>query len=147
MKIGREILKILKAQLGHYRSMGQAVSKQTAYIEAMDVGGLTTGTSEVRGLMRKIRDLEATLRPLRQGWTALGLDRPVAEKREIETVVASIRGLIAEVQEVKDRNAGLLKRSMGGVRKQMTGLNVQSKATRAYYRQPPQAARFIDKSN
>ena len=147
METGREIAKLLKVQVGHYRSMKQAVEKQTAYIDAMDVGGLTAGACEVRGLMRKIRDLDAGLRPLRQSWSTLGIDRPAPERREIEALIASIRMLITEIQEVKNQNTSLLTRSMERFRKQMAGLNTQSRAARAYHRRPAQAARFVDRSN
>ena len=147
MDTGREILKLLKAQQDHYLALKQAVQKQTTHIEAVDIGRLTAGTSEARGLMRKIRDLEAALRPLRQSWSTLSVDGPPSERREIHTIIASIRGHILEIQEVKDRNTSLLSRSMEAVRKQMAGLNSQSKAARAYYRRPTQPARFIDKSN
>ena len=147
MDTGREILKLLKAQQEHYLALKQAVQKQTTHIEAVDIGGLTAGTSEVRGLMRKIRDTEVALRPLRQSWSTLGIDRSPSERREIHTIIASIRAHILEIQEVKDRNTSLLSRSMDKIRKQMAGLNSQSKAARAYYRRPTQAARFIDKSN
>ena len=65
--VGLQIKALLEMQLKHYRAMKQTVAKQTAYIEAMDIGGLMASTAETRALMRKIRDLEADLRPLRQG--------------------------------------------------------------------------------
>ena len=145
--VGREILELLRLQQGHYGALKQAVEKQTAHIEATDIGRLTSGTSEVRGLMRKIRDAEADLRPLRQSWSSLGHDRPPAEQREIDALVASIRELIVEIQETKNRNADLLKGAMDRVRKQMAGLNSQAKAAQAYRPRPARAARFVDKAN
>ena len=97
--------------------------------------------------MRKIRDAEADLRPLRQSWSSLGHDRPPAEQREIDALVASIRELIVEIQETKNRNADLLKGAMDRVRKQMAGLNSQAKAAQAYRPRPARAARFVDKAN
>jgi len=147
MELGSKILKLLHEQVSHYVNMKDAVQKQTAYIEAMDVARLTSGSSEVRGLMRKIRDLEVSLTPLRHSWGSLGSDRPVVEKRAMDEVVDKIRELIGEIQEVKDRNASMIKQSMVDVRKQLTDLNSQSKAVRAYFqRRPGQAARFVDKA-
>ena len=58
--VGQEIIELLRLQQGHYNALKQAVEKQTAHIEATDIGRLTSGTFEVRGLMRKIRDVELT---------------------------------------------------------------------------------------
>ena len=147
IETGRKILALLEAQLGHYRAMKHAVEKQGTYIEVGDIGGLTTGTAEVRGVMRKIRDLEVDLRPLRQSWQNLGLDRPLVEKRQVDACVGKIRTQIEEIQAIKDGNAAMLERSMDVLRKEMTGFKSRSKATRAYYRRPAPAARFIDRSN
>ena len=149
IEIGQKIAALLETQQGHYLSMKQAVEKQRAYIEAMDIGGLTVGTAETRSLMRKIRDLEAELRPLRQSWQNLGLDRPVTEKRAIDGLVQEIRGLIESIQEAKDENQTLLERSMEEVRAQMTGLKTRTRASQAYHQRPgaPTTARFVDRSN
>ncbi len=147
MSIGQDILNLLKSQLGNYKSMKLAVDKQTGFITESDVGGLLTGTSEVRSLMRKIRDKEAALRPLRQSWTSLGIDRPVVEKREIDTLVAAIRGIIGTIKVTRDQNAELLETSLDSVKKQMAGLKSQAKVTKAYYPKPKADARFIDQSN
>jgi len=146
---GQKIKTLLDSQLGYYRAMKLAVEKQTAYIEAMDIGGLTAGTSETRSLMRKIRDIEATLRPLRQSWNNLGIDRPVVEKRLIDDVIVDIRALIESIQSVKDHNQTLLERSMEEVRQQMTGLKKRQQMSKAYQPKPQVAAsaRFIDQSN
>lgn len=145
--IGQEILKHLKAQETLYRAMKQAVERQTVHIETMDIGGLTVGTGEVREMMRKIRDLEAVLRPLRQSWAGLGIDRPASDVRAIEAQIGLLRLLIEEIQALKERNQGMLGRSMEAVRKQMSGLNVQSRAARSYVRAQAQAARFIDRAS
>ncbi|MFT5366215.1 MAG: hypothetical protein ACI8V2_001162 [Candidatus Latescibacterota bacterium] len=146
--VGQKINTLLNTQFGHYRSMKQAVEKQTAYIEAMDIGGLTAGASETRSLMRKIRDLEAELRPLRQGWNNLGWDRPVMEKRLIDGIIDEIRAMIEEIQTVKNYNQTMLERSMEGVRQQITGLKKQTQVSKAYQPRPRVAtpARFIDRS-
>lgn len=146
--VGQKIKTLLETQCEYYRSMKQAVEKQTAYIEAMDIGGLTAGTSETRSLMRKIRDLEAELRPLRQSWNNLGLDRPVMEKRQIDVLIGEMRALIEAIQTTKDHNQVLLERSMDGVRQQMTGLKKRKKMSKAYQPKPQgtRVARFIDRS-
>ncbi|MCZ6632059.1 MAG: flagellar export chaperone FlgN [bacterium] len=147
MDTGYQINMFLEEQLDHYQSMKQVVEKQTRFIEVMDIGGLTVGTSEMRGLMRKSRDIEAALRPFRQSWNNLGLDQPVKEKRRMEGLVYAIREQIEQIQEIKDRNKLLLEKSMEGVRKQMTGLETGAQATRAYVKRAAPAARFIDRSN
>ena len=81
--------------------------------------------------MRKIRDLEAELRPLRQSWNNLGLDRPVMEKRQIDGVIDEIREMIASIQTVKNHNQALLERSMDGVRQEMTGLKKRKQISNA----------------
>lgn len=146
--VGQKIKTLLETQVKHYCAMKQAVEKQTAYIEALDIGGLTAGTSETRALMRKIRDLEAELRPLRQSWNNLGLDRPVVEKRQIDALIEDIRALITTIQQVKDHNQGLLERSMGQVRQEMTGLRKRKKIAHAYQSKPrlQAQARFIDRA-
>jgi len=145
--IGQDILRLLNLQQGYYVALKQAIQRQTVYIEAMDTGRLTAGTSEVRGVMRKIRDVEARLRPLRQSWGTLGIDRPAPERREIDALSASMRALITEIQDTKEHNENLLEAGMRQVRKQMAGLNSHSKAAQAYFRRPAQAARFVDKAN
>jgi len=150
METGQEILKVLKKQRGHYVAMGEAVDKQTAQIEAMDIGGLAAGASEVRGLMRKIRDIEAGFRPLRQSWGARTVSRPSSEQDAIETIVEEIKDLISDIQKTKDRNSTLLKKRMSSLKAQMTGLQTQAKAARAYgapLAPKETAARFIDKLN
>lgn len=149
METGREIVEYLKVQQGHYAAMKEAVAQQAAFIEQRNIGALAAGAAEVRGLMRKIRDVEARLRPLRQSWASQGLDRPVALKREVDALIAGLRGQITEIQEIKDRNQALLKGSMEQVRKEMAGLKSQSRVARAYYQRAPvaQQARFIDRSN
>ena len=148
IEVGQKIMLLLESQVAHYQSMKQAIEKQSAYIEVMDIGGLTAGTAETRALMRKIRDLEAELRPLRQSWKNLGLDRPVNEKRKIDLQVAQIRALIEAIQEKKDENKAHLEQSMEALRSQMTGLNTSTQAAQAYHRRSPSSApaRFIDKS-
>ena len=147
--VGMQIKALLDKQLTHYRAMKQVVERQTGYIEAMDIGGLTASTAETRALMRKIRDIEADLRPLRQGWNNLGLDRPVVIKRQIDAQIEELRELIEGVQAAKDRNKAMLERSMEDVRKQMTGLKLRKHASQAYRGRPAAkpAARFIDRSN
>ena len=147
MEVGKAIIKHLRAQEDHYLSIKQAVEKQTGFITAMDIGRLTSGTTEVRGLMHKIKDLETSVRPLRQVWANLGIDRPVSDQREIESQIVSIRALIDSIQEVKERNTSLLVKSMDEVRGQLVGLNSRSTAARAYHVGKPKTARFIDKSN
>lgn len=131
----------------HFLLMLQAVKKQTSNIEEMEIGGIVTTTSELRSLMKKIRDIEAKLRPLQQKWLKLDENCWATENQKIDKIVSTIRDLISQVQVVKDKNKNLLKQSIDGVRKQLTGLNAHSKVTRAYYPQLPQNARFIDKSN
>ena len=148
MKTGKEIASRLKDQLGHYVAMRLAVERQTGFIRAKDVGGLVSGATEVRGLMRKIRDLEASLRPLRQTWMSRAVDRPVNEQQEIEDLISSIRENIEAIQGLKDENESLLKEAMAETKKEMAGLRSQSQAARAYQgRQPDRHARFVDKSN
>jgi hypothetical protein len=146
--LGQKIRILLDKQLGHYNAMNQAVEKQTAYIEAMDVGGLTAGASETRSLMRKINDLEAELRPLRQSWNNLGMNRPVLEKRLIDRVIESMRVEIESIQAVKNRNQAMLEKSMGSVRQQLTGLKKRKQVSNAYKpREKSMAsARFVDRS-
>lgn len=145
---GQKITDILELQVGHYRAMKYAVEKQTVFIETMNLGGLTAGASETRALMRKIRDLEADMRPFRQTWQNLGLDRPVFEKRKIDTQIDEIRTLIESIQEIKNKNTTMLEEAMAGVHRQMTGLKARATAHRAYQRRPVKvpAARFIDRS-
>jgi hypothetical protein len=146
---GQKIKTLLDTQLGYYQAMKLAVEKQTAYIEAMDIGGLTAGASETRSLMRKIRDIEATLRPLRQSWNNLGMDRLVVVKRQIDDIIVDIRTLIESIQTVKNHNQVILERSMEDVRQQMTGIKKRQKISKAYQPKPQVAApaRFIDQSN
>jgi len=148
IEVGQKIMLLLESQVGHYQSMKQALEKQAAYIEAMDIGGLTAGASETRALMRKIRDLEADLRPLRQSWRDLDWDRPVNEKRKIDALVDEIRALIESIQKIKDENKTNLEQSMEQLRAQMTGLKTSTQATQAYHRRPATGspARFIDQS-
>ena len=150
MDTAKEILKVLGSQREHYVAMREAIDKQTAYIEAMDIGRLTAGASQVRSLMRKIRDLDARFRPLRQSWTARSVERLPSREEAIDLAVTEIKSLIGSIQESRDRNATLLKQNMSRLKVQMTGLETQAKAALAYGgkaapKEPP--ARFIDKSN
>lgn len=148
MKTGKEIVERLKTQLGHYADMEAAVERQTGFIQARDIAGLAAGASEVRGLMRKIRDLDASLRPLKQSWNSRAVDRGAEERQEIDGLITSIRQRIEAIQALKDRNETLLKEAMGKVRSEMTGLRSQSRAARAYQgRGGRRPARFVDKSN
>lgn len=148
MKTGQEIVEKLKKQLGHYAAMKQAVDRQTAFIQARDVGGLAAGAGEVRGLMRKIRDLDASLRPLRQSWNSRAVDHGSDVKEEIDTLISSIREGIQAIQAVRNRNEAMLKETMGKLRSDLNGLRSQSRAARAYQsRGPRRTARFVDKSN
>ena len=147
-RTGQEIVARLKTQLGHYLAMKQAVERQTGFIQAQDVGGLTSGTSEVRALMRKIRDLEASLRPFKQSWNSRAVDHAADEKLQIDDLVSSIRENIEAIQGIRDRNETLLKEAMGQTRSEINGLKSQSKAARAYRgRSENRQARFVDKSN
>lgn len=128
--------------------MKQTVEKQAVCIRGKDIGGLTAGATETRALMCKIRDIEADLRPFRQSWYTLGLDRPVVEKKQIDALIDDIRLLIETIQEIKNENVALLERSMGDVRQEMTGMKARTHARRAYQQRPaPMSdARFIDRS-
>ena len=98
--------------------------------------------------MRKIRDLEASLRPLRQSWNSRAVDRGSGEQQEVESLIASIRESIVGIQEVRGRNETMLKTALGDVRAEMNGLKSRSRAAKAYQspaRRPQ--ARFVDKSN
>ena len=148
MKTGKEIVEKMRAQLGHYAAMKLAVDNQTAFIQAKDIDGLASGASEVRGLMRKIRDLEASLRPLRQSWNSRAVDRGSGERQEVESLIASIRESIVGIQEVRGRNETMLKAALGDVRAEMNGLKSRSHAARAYQSPARRSqARFVDKSN
>lgn len=145
---GQKIKAILETQLTNYREMKQAVEKQTIFIENTNLNGLAACASETRALMRKIRDLDAELRPLRQTWYNLGLDRPVIEKRQVDVLVDEVRAVIESIQEIKNKNTSLLEDAKEKVHAQMTGMKVRTTASRAYQRRPVQApaARFIDRS-
>lgn len=150
METGQEILKVLSRQRGHYVAMRDVVEKQTVHIRGFDIGGLTAGASEARGLMRKIRDLEAKFRPLRQSWGARTVDRPASQQDAIELAVTEIKDLIGDIQKTREQNTRMLKKNMAGLKAQMTGLESQTKAAKAYGTKPATkapAARFIDTSN
>ena len=150
MDTGKELVKLLEAQKRHYRALKDVVVRQTTHIEAMDVGALASDTAEVRGLMRKVRDMEVSIRPLRQSWGTMGLDRAPADRRRVETVVGAVRSTVEEIQEIKDRNATMLQDRMVDLKKQMAGLEHQGKAAHAYYGPPRNAgatpSKFIDQS-
>ena len=65
MDTGKELIRMLVEQKDHYDALKHVVVRQATHIETMDVGKLASDTAEVRGLMRKVRDLEASIRPLR----------------------------------------------------------------------------------
>ena len=150
METGKEIISRLEDQQDHYLSLREAMRRQTRHIQAKDVVGLTTDTVEVRELMMKVRDIEVSLRPLRQSWNNLGLDRVPGERRKIDALVVSIRELLEEIQADKDENSRLLKDGMKDLRSQLTGLEKQSNAAKAYYGRPGARAsgvsKFIDKA-
>ena len=150
METGQELIKRLTVQQSQYGALKDAVTRQSAHIRAMDVGGLTTDMTEIRSLMRKVRDLEADLRPLRQSWHSLGLDRSPSERREVDDIVDAIRETVDEIQALKGENETLLKARMGDLRKEMAGVQTQGRAARAY--QGPKTpevsapkAKFIDR--
>ena len=150
METGQELIKRLTRQESQYQTLNNAVRRQATHIRAMDIGGLTTDMAEIRSMMRKVKDLEVDLRPLRQSWHSLGLDRAPAERREVDTLVDSIRSIVDEIQTSKDENATLLKARMGDLRKDMAGLQTQGKAALAYQGPKPtgratNAAKFIDR--
>tara|TARA_Y100000588_G_scaffold350741_1_gene402071 strand:+ start:87 stop:542 length:456 start_codon:yes stop_codon:yes gene_type:complete len=151
MDTGKELIRMLAEQKDHYDALKHVVVRQATHIETMDVGKLASDTAEVRGLMRKVRDLDASIRPLRQSWGNMGLDRDPADRRDVESVVGEVRGVVEEIQEIKDRNATMLQERMGDLRKQMAGLQTQGKAAHAYYGPrksggiPP--SKFIDQAS
>ena len=150
METGQELIRRLTIQQGQYQALKEAVARQATHIGAMDVAGLTTDVAEIRSLMRKVRDLEADLRPLRQSWHSLGLDRSPAERREADELVDGIRETVEEIQTTKAENETLLKARMGELRKEMSGLQTQGKAALAYQGPRPAqnaktAPKFIDK--
>ena len=150
METGQELIKRLTRQESQYLALKEAVIRQATHIRAVNVGGLTTDMAEIRSLMRKVRDLEADLRPLRQTWHSLGLDRSPIERRGVEALVDSIREIVDEIQTAKGENETLLKSRMGDLRKEMSGLQTQGKAALAYQGTKPteraaHAAKFIDR--
>ena len=150
METGQELIKRLTVQQKHYGDLKEAVVRQSTHIRAMDVAGLTTDMTEIRSLMRKVRDLEAGLRPLRQSWHSLGLDRMPSERREVDDLVDGIRDRVEEIQELKGENETLLKARMGDLRKEMSGVQTQGKAALAYQGtkpadRGPAPAKFIDR--
>ena len=143
-----EIIQHLKSQQIHYEAMRAAVEMQTGFIQSRDVGGLIAGTAEVRGIMRKIRDLEAKLRPLRQTWSTLGHERRLGSKTEIQDLVEILRAKILQIQEIKGKNQELLEGSMASLQKDLGQMKSKSKAAIAYHHRPKEdQARFIDRSN
>jgi chromosome segregation ATPase len=147
MEIGKELIERLTRQEGQYTGLKQAVMRQAIHIQVMDIGGLTT---DIRSLMRKVKNLETDLRPLRQSWHSLGLDRLPAERREVDDLVEAIRNLVEEIQTVKGENETLLTSHMAGIRKEMSGLQTQGKAAMAYQNPRPtklakSGAKFIDR--
>jgi len=150
METGQELIKRLTVQQGQYQALKDAVMRQATHIHAMDVAGLTTDMTEIRSLMRKVRDLEAGLRPMRQSWHSLGLDRMPSERREVDDLVDGIRETVEEIQTIKGENEVLLKSRMGDLRKEMSGLQTQGKAALAYQGPKPVAQqtpvpKFIDR--
>ncbi len=138
METGQELIRRLTRQQDQYLALKDAVTRQAGNIRVMDVGGLTTDMTEIRSLMRKVRDLEADLRPLRQSWHSLGLDRDPSERRAVDTLVDSIRNAVEEIQTAKGENETLLKTRMGDLRKEMSGVQTQGRAALAY--QGPKAS-------
>ena len=150
METGQELIKRLTVQHNHYGALKDAVTRQSAHIRAMDVVGLTTDMTEIRSLMKKVRDLEAGLRPLRQSWYSLGLDRSPAERRSVDELAERIRDKVEEIQSLKGENETLLKARMGDLRKEMSGVQTQGKAALAYQGSKPaergaNPSRFIDR--
>ncbi len=150
METGQELIKRLTIQESQYRALKDAVTRQATHIRAMDIGGLTTDMAEIRSLMRKVKDLEVDLRPLRQSWHSLGLDRLPIERRGVEALVDGIREIVDEIQAAKGKNETLLKARMGDLRKEMSGLQTQGNAALAYQgRKPAERAapkpKFIDR--
>ena len=150
METGQELIERLTCQEGQYASLKEALVRQTTHIRAMDIGGLTTDMTEIRSLMRKVKNLEADLRPLRQSWHSLGLDRLPVERREVDDLVGNIREFVEEIQTIKGENETLLTSHMAGIRKEMSGVQTQGKAALAY--QGPRSAelaksgaKFIDR--
>ncbi|HAA75291.1 TPA: hypothetical protein DCE37_09245 [Candidatus Latescibacteria bacterium] len=150
MDTGQNLIARLNIQQDQYLALKDAVTRQATHIRAMDVAGLTTDMAETRSLMRKVRDLEADLRPLRQSWHSLGLDREPSERRVVDELVDNIRETVEEIQAIKAENETLLKSRMGDLRKEMSGLQTQGKAALAY--QGPKSteraappAKFIDR--
>lgn len=150
MDTGKELVKLLEAQKRHYSALKDVVVRQTTHIEAMDVGKLASDTAEVRDLMRKVRDMEVSIRPLRQSWGNMGLDRDPSDRRSVDTVVGAVRSTVEEIQEIKAHNATMLQERMGDLKKQMAGLQHQGKAAHAYYGPPKNGcvppSKFIDQS-
>ena len=64
METGQELITRLVCQRSQYDALKEAVMRQTAHIQVLNVEGLTTDLTEIRSLMRKVRDLEADLRQL-----------------------------------------------------------------------------------
>ena len=150
METGQELIKRLKVQQDHYGALRDVVTRQTTHIKDSDVAGLTTDMAEIRALMRKVRDMEAGLRPLRQSWHSLGLDRGHSERQEVDDLVSAIRETVDEIQSLKGENETLLKSRMGDIKKEMAEVRTQGKAAIAY--QGPRSAersappaRFIDR--
>ena len=105
METGQELIRRLTIQQGQYQALKEAVARQAAHIGAMDVAGLTTDMAEIRSLMRKVRDLEADLRPLRQSWHSLGLDRSPSERREADELMESLEHLEQQIAELDAKMA------------------------------------------
>ena len=150
METGQELITRLVCQRSQYDALKEAVMRQTSHIQVLNVEGLTTDLTEIRSLMRKVRDLEADLRPLRQSWHSLGLDRDPAERREVDQLVEGIRETVEEIQTVKSENETILKSRTADLRKEMSSLQAQGKAAIAYQGPNPaerasQSSRFVDK--
>jgi hypothetical protein len=150
MDTGKELIERLKRQESQYISLREAVTRQSTHIKAMNITGLTTDITEIRSLMRKVRDLEAGLRPLRQSWHSLGLDRQPLVRREVDEIVDNIRTLVEEIQTAKEENEVLLTSRMGDIRKEMSGLKTKGNAALAYQvtptvDRPAPKAKFIDR--
>lgn len=150
MEIGQELIERLTCQEGQYASLKEALMRQATHIRAMDIGGLTTDMTEIRSLMRKVKNLEADLRPLRQSWHSLSLDRLPVERRQVDDLVGKIREFVGEIQTIKGENETLLTSHMAAIRKEMTGVQTQGKAALAYQGPRPtelakSAPKFIDR--
>lgn len=143
-------LEDLQAQLGLYRSMVELNERQLVLLESpseSDPDSLLDLVAQKQGLMGKVAELEAKLKPLKDGWGGIKNDLPESVRTFAEGLLNELAATIHTLIEMEDATHRRLEVVMAETREGINTIRKKAQVNRAYaaYGSKATGGKYLDR--